>query len=405
MLAGDIGGTNARLAIYAASTANLSAGHVSTEVYTRKYKVRNFNSLAAVLAQFLKDAEKDRAISLNEYLQIKSRSYPTTACFAVAGPVANNEVDFTNIDNWPVTRGADLQRQLGIQKVQLINDFSALSEGVVAMEEHGMCKFMDIQKGRDGWMNEKRHKYAPKLVIGAGTGLGECLLIWNGKYYQACPSEGGHVDFGPRNEEQSHILDYLRNKYNSSQGGSPHVSVERLCSGKGIEEIYRYLRHRYPENVHRESDAEFDRAVEKAVVVTEHGKKCLLSASSRGIGILGAKLFSSNGGDVGSSSRKNESLLMQQALELFVAIYGAEVGNAALKFLPFGGIYIGGGIAANLKEYLQLSPTFLSCIRDKGKMGQIVRKMPIKLILSDGVAIRGAETVARRKLQAFLDDI
>jgi len=371
MLAGDIGGTNARLTIYAISPEDLNEGHVSKEVYGKKYKVRDFSSLAAVLDQFLRDAERDRAISLKEYLQIKSRRYPTTACFAVAGPVANNQVKFTNVKKWPIIRGTDLERQLGIQKVQLLNDFCALSEGVVTMEALGMCEQLCLQK--QPIYQSKRKGKLSKLVIGAGTGLGECQLIWNGKHYQAWASEGGHVDFSPRDEEQAAMLDFMRKRYNTSQGGSPHVSVERFCSGQGIADIYEFLRDRYPNQVDPEANSEYERAVEKPVIVTEIGKR-------------------------------NKSSLMNKALEIFLDIFGSEVGNAALKFLPFGGIYLGGGIAPNLKEYIERSPSFLQAFRDKGRMSTLVRQIPVKLLLADGIAIRGAETVARRKLQSFLED-
>jgi len=374
MLAGDVGGTNARLAIYSVTPDNLTAGCVSSEVYGRKYKVRHFGSLAAVIGQFLKDAEKDQAISLREYLQIKSRRYPTTACIAVAGHVTNNQVKFTNVRKWPLIRGTDLERQLGIQKVQLINDFCALSEGVVAMEAIGLCDCQSVQKTPLLNSRKRRKARPPMLVIGAGTGLGECLMVWNGKNYHAMPSEGGHVDFSPRNKVQAEILEFMRKKYNCSQGGSPHVSVERLCSGQGIQDIYEFLRKKYPSEIDIEADTEFENAIEKAVVVTNFGQR-------------------------------DRRSLMNRAVEMFLSIYAAEIGNAALKFLPFGGIYIGGGIAPNLKDYIEKYPgTFLTAVRDKGRMSHLVREMPIKLILSDGMAIRGAETVARRKLLKFLDD-
>ena len=143
----------------------------------KEFRNKDFTSFLSVLQRFLHDAKLDKA--------------PNVGCFAVAGPVSDNKVRFTNRDTWSID-GDEVQETLGFDKVMLINDFLAVGYGLLTLDEDREC--LVLQKA------EKRTTH-PIACIGAGTGLGECFLTPDGNgSYRCFASEGGHAEFAPRND-------------------------------------------------------------------------------------------------------------------------------------------------------------------------------------------------------------
>jgi len=192
-------------------------------------------------------------------------------------------------------------------------------------------------------------------LIAAGTGLGQALLIWDGTRHLVVSSEGGHVDFAPRNELETGLLDFLRREFG-------RVSYERVISGPGLHHIYRFLatgdgRHE-PEWLRERA-----RAGDPSPAITE-----------------------------AALARKDPRAI--QALDMFVSIYGAEAGNLALKALAVGGVVVGGGIAPKIRAKLE-DGTFISAFRDKGRLAALMASIPVRVALDPRAALLGAAAVAR----------
>lgn len=192
IVAGDIGGTHARLAIFNGKKI----------VKEKKYLSQQFSGLSQVLQDFLKE-------------QVDC------ACFAIAGPVSQGKCKATNLP-WNLD-ASEIAKTLKIPHVYLINDLEATAWGVSSLHE---SQFLTLNEGKAQKGNQ--------AVIAAGTGLGESALYWDGVSHHPFACEGGHVDFAPRDEREEKLLHYLRKKYG-------HVSYERAISGPGIENLYRFL--------------------------------------------------------------------------------------------------------------------------------------------------------------------
>lgn len=305
-IAADIGGTNTRLLIYELRLDNsvlskkLSQGqrqvltiHImmyynllyssirapGTLLLQKKYQNIEFESFSDILKSFLKEAYVLKP--------------PLSACFAVAGPVKDNVVRFTNRAAWTID-GYSIEKEFGIKKVRLINDFVANGYGLLTLDEDKEC--IALQKA-------KKVKSAPIACIGAGTGLGQCFLTPSNNEYQCFPSEGGHAEYAPRNDLEFGLLTFLKKKFEQKH----RVSVERVVSGTGLANIHEYLCSIYPEKIDSQLQLEIDSA-----------------------GDL-------KGAIIARASKTDE--LCRQTMEIFVTAYGAETGVAALKFLPYGGLY------------------------------------------------------------------
>ena len=179
-------------------------------VYQQQYKNQDFQHFVDIVKLFLKESGITVA--------------PTTACFAVAGPVTDNVVRFTNRAAWSIA-GAVMVQQLGIKSVRLINDFVANGYGLLTLNEETECATLN---------NAEKKKNGPIVCIGAGTGLGECFLTPNEHgEYQCFPSEGGHAEFAPRNDLEVGLLNFLKHKFEQKH----RVSVERVVSGTGLVNV------------------------------------------------------------------------------------------------------------------------------------------------------------------------
>ncbi|YAF97025.1 MAG: glucokinase [Nodularia sp. CChRGM 3473] len=337
LLAGDIGGTKTILRLVeAVDSLELHTIHEET------YRSGDFPDLVPLVQQFL----------------IKANTpVPQKACFAIAGPVVNNTAKLTNLA-WFLDTDR-LQQELGIESISLINDFAAVGYGIFGLSKQDL---LTLQVGK--------HKLeAPIAIIGAGTGLGQGFLIKQGNYYQVFPSEGGHADFAPRSELEFQLLKYLLDKHDIQR-----VSVERVVSGQGVVAIYQFLRDR---KIAAESP-------EIAQIVRTWEQEAGQSEKSVDPGAA-----------IGTAALQGSDRLSVQTLQLFVDIYGAEAGNLALKFLPYGGLYIAGGIAPKILPLLQ-NGSFVLNFSQKGRMRPILEEIPVYVILNQQVGLIGAALRAAR---------
>jgi glucokinase len=243
----------------------------------------------------------------------------------------------------------ELSAGLDIQHVFLINDLEANGYGVAELAPDQIYTLSEGDASQIG----------NRALIAAGTGLGEGLLIWNGRSHIPYPSEGGHTDYAPRNEDEIDLLRFLKEKYNG------RVSFERVVAGMGLTSIYEFLR----EVRGMEEPAWLAKKIvdvgDPNAVITEMA----LSAKSE---------------------------ICEKALDMFVSAYGAESGNLALKVLSVGGLYVGGGIAPRIIEKLK-DGTFMKAFTDKGRLSQLLINMPVRIILEPRAAQLGAAAYAEAR--------
>ena len=323
LLAGDIGGTKTILRLDQVTADGLDTLKEVT------YRSADFKHLNPMIEQFLADVAGER---------------PQAVCLAIAGPVLNDTCQLTNL-SWQLD-GRQMETELGIPQIRLINDFAAVGYGILALKPEDLVVLQD----------QPTQDRAPIAVLGAGTGLGEALLVWQPEGYQVLPLEGGHTDFAPHDELQIGLLQTLMARHG-------HVSVERVASGQGIYTIYEYLRDA---GFAPESDslkAELAQGDPSAVVATH--------------GLAG------------------DDPLCTQALDTFVCVYGAEAGNLALKSLPYGGLYVAGGVAPKILAKMQ-DGTFIRNFLNKGRMQPLLETMRVSLILNPKVGLLGAALYAQR---------
>lgn len=330
VIAGDIGGTKTLVQLAAFDVHEPSPrGEVVAEY---RFECADYPDLGAILQAFL-----DRTGPVSDLY---------AACFGVAGPVreeATHQVaQLTNLP-WEADTRA-LSSILGIPRVRLINDFQAVGYGIDALVEEDLVTLQGA---------EARPR-SPRLVLGAGTGLGVGLLVWGGEFYESYPTEGGHIHFAPLDEEQDELLRFLRAEYG-------RVSYERLVSGPGLVNIYRFLASR--EGRVRHADP-------------------LLGADDPAAAIAGSAL-------------EGRDPVARRALELFVSVYGAVAGDLALTSLARGGVYIAGGIAPKILPFLGAG-RFMESFRDKGRMRPVVEALPVRVVTNPRVGLLGTALAATR---------
>jgi glucokinase len=337
LLAGDTGGTKTILRLVEASK---SAGLRTIDEGT--YHSGDFPDLVPMVQQFL--AKTNSQI-------------PEKACFAIAGPVVQNTAKLTNLAWFLDTER--LQEELGIPDISLINDFAAVGYGILGLEKEDI---LTLQTG-------KPDTDAPIAIIGAGTGLGQGFLIKQGEQYQVFPSEGGHADFAPRTELEFQLLKYLMDK-----NGIQRVSVERVVSGLGIVAIYQFLRDRK----FATESSEIAKIVRTWEEQAGQQEKTV-----------------DPGAAIGTAALQKRDRLSEQTLKIFVEAYGAEAGNLAIKLLPYGGLYIAGGIAPKILPLMQ-EGSFLLNFSQKGRMRSLLEDIPVHIVLNQQVGLIGAAISAAR---------
>jgi glucokinase len=271
---------------------------------------------------------------------------PTHACCGISGPVHDGTARTTNLP-W-VIEASSLAKQLHLPSFMLINDLEANAWGVAAL---GPEDIETLNAGEPGVSGNA-------AVIAAGTGLGEAGLYWDGAHHRPFACEGGHGDFAPRTALEIELLQYLGGKFG-------HVSYERLVSGQGLCNIYAFL-CQTPGRTEIPEVAEAMRHQDLAAAISQ-------AALSR------------------------RSPVCIEALDTMVSIYGAEAGNVALKFMAYGGLYVGGGIAPKIVAKLR-DGTFMRAYLAKGRMQRIVAAMPVHVIMNPNTALLGAARCASRHL-------
>jgi glucokinase len=322
ILAGDIGGTNARLAYFQPQNGHLQL------ISERVFPSREYSELGEIVSKFLEDVA----------------TRPEVACFGIAGPVHNGRVETSNLP-WIIEQSC-LAKQIQLPDTLLINDLEANAWGIGALSPQDLVP-----------LNRVGSSVGNQAVIAPGTGLGEAGLFWNGSQHQVFACEGGHVDFAPQGDLQIELLRFLETRYG-------HVSYERVLSGPGLVNVYEFLR----------------------------GKGC-------GNEPAGFAVQLSQGDAAAAISRaalNRTNPLAEQALDLWISVYGAEAGNLALKTMATGGIFLGGGISPKILSKLT-GPLFMRAFLEKGRLRPLLENIPVQVITNDKAGLLGAARCAATK--------
>jgi glucokinase len=332
ILAGDVGGTKTNLGLFE------TAGAAPRPAAAATFANAQFTGLAAVVQAFLGQLPSGIAAAAGEL---------SVACFGVAGPVIANRTSTPNLA-WEID-GTALAGELGLAAVRLINDLAATAEGLPLLAAD---QLVTLQAGAAAARGGEPGNQA---LIAAGTGLGMALLPEVGGVRFTVPSEGGHADFAPRDEDEVALLLYLRRRFGE------HVSVERVVSGRGLPAIYEHLR-----------DAGY---------------------APESLDVAAALAAGDPAQVIAAAALAGRDRLCDRALDMFVAAYGAAAGNLALAATAVGGIYIGGGIAPKILPRLTGGP-FLRAFVDKGRFAAYLQRIPVRVVLDERAAMLGAARCA-----------
>jgi glucokinase len=322
ILAGDVGGTKVHLALFDFTDGKL------THARDRLFPAREYSGLEVIVKEFTAGEEV------------------TAACFGVPGPVREGRLRLTNLP-WTLD-SRELAAHLKIEYVFLINDLQANGYGIAELAPD---QIYTLSEG------DARQR-ANRALISAGTGLGEAFMIWDGRDYVPYPSEGGHADFAPRNEDEIDLLRFLRQKYNG------RISFERVVSGQGLSNVYEFLRE--------------VRGLEEPPWLAER----MATEDPNAV--------------ITELAKAARSEICEKATDMFVAAYGAEAGNLALKVLALGGVYVGGGIAPRILDKLK-DGAFMKAFTEKGRLSQLLVNTPVRVILESRTALMGAAAYAEAR--------
>jgi glucokinase len=312
ILGGDLGGTKTLLALAERRDDGLRI------IFERRYSSHNYPIFDALLGEFLAEFLANR---LADAPVIKA------ACFGVAGHTDGRNAKLTYLP-WQLSAPV-LEARVPIQSVILANDFAAAASGLrlVAPEQ-----LQTLQAG-------KGQAEAPRVILGAGTGLGVAGMIWDGNHYRVIPGEGGHLGFSPQTPEQGELWRWLL-----AQGG--RVTAEDVISGPGLARIYAFMggEPRRPE-------------------------------------------------EVGNAALNTDDPLARQAVELWLSAFGAFAGDLAQQWLALGGVYLAGGIAAKLMPHFG-NTIFLEAFNAKREHRHLVETMPVHLVTEERLGLLGALALA-----------
>lgn len=322
VLAGDVGGTNARLALIDLS------GRVARVMKESRYPSRDYPGLGPIVRQFCDEAG----------------SRPAHACLAIACPIVGDDCTAPNLP-WKVNV-LELAAEIGIPRTAIINDFVAVGYGIGLVDALHLATLQEGTPVEGGTI----------ALIGAGTGLGQGILVWDADHYRVLPSEGGHADYAPRGDLDAGLLHALRRQFG-------RVSWERLLSGVGLVNIYEYLLAAGVAPEQEAVRAEMGRE-DPAAVITRH-------------------------------ALAGTDPLCDRTLDLFCEALGAQAGNLALTVVATGGVYLAGGIAPRIAARLA-GGGFLSAFRDKGRLSELLCTIPVHVIMNPSVGLLGAAAVAAR---------
>jgi glucokinase len=332
LLAGDIGGTKSILSLYRHSSTGLQ------RLSEMRYPSAAWPDLAPMVQAFLQTQEAE------------GLGRPEVACFAVAGPVRNGQVTLTML-HWQLEEHR-LAQDCGLTRVELVNDFEVLIDALPHLQP---AQVTPVRAG-------EAVETAPRLVVGAGTGLGVAMGVPTANGLLGMATEAGHGTFAPRTEAEWRMSQWLK-----ADLGVERLSIERVVSGMGLGAIARWLlaeRHpvgpRPPWAADRAEDA-------------QDWPEAVAAAAQAG------------------------DSLAQEALHLWLGAYGSVVGDLALGSLSRGGIWLAGGTAAKQIEGLR-SPAFLDPLLAKGRLRAVLEPIPIQAITDPAVGVFGAACRAGLRL-------
>ena len=281
---------------------------------------------------------------IDEFLHRQAGGRPPidAACFGVAGPVIDDEAELTNV-GWRVD-GRAVALAFGLARCRLLNDLVAIAHSVSVLESgelHALQEGVPNVSGNAG-------------LIAAGTGLGQAFLFNDGRHLVPAPSEGGHADFAPRTPREWELTMWLVERFGRAE-------VEHVVSGLGLQNLYHFT--------HPEPCRDLDPSA------TESDLPRIVSRNAM----------------------RGSCLRCRRALDLFVDAYGSESGNVALRSVATRGLYIGGGIAPKILPALE-SGAFREAFTSKPPMEELLRTIPIRVILNAQAGLLGAATVANSEL-------
>ena len=356
-LAGDIGGTKALLQlikIEPEASTSISLGQ-------QRYLCSEFDSLESIVSTFLNSFKVSNLI-------IQS------ACFGLPGPVNSRKVHLTNLP-W-IVDADKLEQDCSIDDVHFVNDFYAAALGVDTLQESELIPLF-LPKEKELSDDKRNHAeiLGNRLVIGAGTGLGVSPVFYDGVSYLPQSSEGGHFDFAPISETQQLLLNWLWQKWE-------HVSYERVLSGPGLEELYRFFLETNVPNSYSQTSSQ---NLNKNKIFTKQNKHIGLDFAEVDFEQSSDSL---NAQQISLAAEQGDTIAVQ-ALTEFVTIYGAFIGAVALVWNAPNGIYLAGGIAVKIIDWMKL-PFFEKAFLEKGRMTKVVANMPIYLVSDEALGLRGA---------------
>jgi glucokinase len=325
ILAADVGGTKCLLEVL-----DLTPDGWSTAI-ERRYESDLFQTFESLLREFLATAGP-----------------VDFGCLAVAGPVVDGRAKVTNLP-WEIA-AAELAQTFGMRALRLVNDFYAVAAGVPHLQPADFEMLLD----------RPRDPMGPIAILGAGTGLGEAIVVPERDGWTVIPSEGGHTDFAPSNDVQDGLLRHLRTRFG-------HVSWERAVSGQGLVNIFTYLRDTDPALAAEDFCAGEEITDDLPVLIAQKDRE--------------------------------GNPLARATFDLFLDAYGAEAGNLALKCLASGGVFLAGGIAARNVERMR-DRRFIEAYGSKGRHSDLVMRWPVHVITNDRVGLIGAASLASRVARA-----
>jgi glucokinase len=352
VLAGDIGGTNARLALFEVERGHGYERPRLTPIFERTTPSRSQSSLDEIADGFLRAAEAETGGRLGSAGLAPDGIAKNIdgACLGIAGPIENNRCQATNLP-W-IVDGRALSIRLGIPRVTLVNDFSAAALGVTAVGPEQLAPLgggTAVPRG-------------PIAVLGAGTGLGEAYLLWSetAYRYEVVPSEGGHADFAPRTPLEAGLLQYLSAKYG-------RVSCERVLSGNGLVDIFSFL------------------SMEPAC-------RPLIKPDTAAV-LAGPGAGHDAAAEISRRGLEGTDPICEMSLALFCSVMGAVAGNLGLGVLATGGVFVAGGIAPRILGYLQKGG-FREAFERKGRLHTLVERLPAFIVTHPQPGLLGAATIA-----------
>ncbi|MGB9493580.1 MAG: glucokinase [Azonexus sp.] len=305
ILGGDLGGTKTLLAL-----AEKDAAGSIRIVRQQRFASADYPTFDALLDEFLAD-----------------RPSIAAACFGVAGPTDGQSAKLTYLP-WSLV-ASNLARRFAIPKVSLANDFAAAAHGLALVDAENIVTLYAGQP----------IDHAPRVILGAGTGLGVAGLVWQGDRYRIIAGEGGHMGFAPQTAEQGELWRWLLD-----QNG--RVTTEDIVSGPGLARIYAFFGGR-PQRAD----------------------------------------------EIGSAALVGSDPLAVKTLRLWLECYGAFAGDLALHWLSRGGVYLAGGIAAKLLPGSDAEP-FIDAFLAKREHRHLAQDMPVHLITDETLGLRGTLALA-----------